>query len=191
MSVHPSKRGVRQGGGGVFQWADHLVRNPLQMRSPFLPLFVFLGLVLLEIFGFAWVGDAVGALATVALVVATAAAGLLLFRLQGFYHWRRLQQSLARGEMPARGLVEGWLLMSAAVLLLLPGFFTDAAGFLLLVPPLRRWAAEGILRRGMIRAQRAGGPDAAGPGPIEGEFRRHDARDESGPDDRLDHDHRR
>ncbi|WP_018863049.1 FxsA family protein [Thioalkalivibrio sp. ARh3] len=161
------------------------------MRSPFLPLFVFLGLVLLEIFGFAWVGDAVGALATVALVVATAAAGLLLFRLQGFYHWRRLQQSLARGEMPARGLVEGWLLMSAAVLLLLPGFFTDAAGFVLLVPPLRRWAAEGILRRGMIRA-RTRGSGAAGPGdPIEGEFRRHDGSDESAPDERLDHDDHR
>lgn len=161
------------------------------MRSPFLPLFVFLGLVLLEIFGFAWVGDAVGALATVALVIGTAAAGLLLFRLQGFYHWRRLQQSLARGEMPARGLVEGWLLMSAAVLLLLPGFFTDAAGFVLLVPPLRRWAAEGILRRGMIRA-RASGSGASGSGdPIEGEFRRHDAGDRPADDDRLDHDDRR
>ncbi|WP_018860803.1 FxsA family protein [Thioalkalivibrio sp. ALJ3] len=161
------------------------------MRSSFLPLFVFLGLVLLEIFGFAWVGDAVGALATVALVVATAVVGLLLFRLQGLYHWRRLQQSLARGEMPARGLVEGWLLMSAAVLLLLPGFFTDAAGFVLLVPPLRRWAAEGILRRGMIRA-RTSGSGAAGPGdPIEGEFRRHDTDEESAPDERLDHNDRR
>ncbi len=160
------------------------------MRNPLFPLFAFLGLVLIEIFGFAWVGDAVGALMTVVLVIVTAAAGLLLFRVQGFYHWRRLQQSLAQGEVPARGLVEGWLLMSAAVLLLLPGFFTDAAGFVLLIPPLRRWAAAGILRRGMVRT-RAGGPGAAqGSGTIEGEFRRHEDGTET-PDDRLDHDDRR
>lgn len=161
------------------------------MRNPLFPLFVFLGLVLLEIFGFAWVGDAVGALATVALVVVTAAVGLLLFRVQGFYHWRRLQQSMARGELPARGLVEGWLLMTAAVLLLLPGFFTDAAGFLLLVPPLRRWAAAGILSRGMVRT-RGGGPGGGEPSDtIEGEFRRHDSDAGDSDRDRLDHDERR
>ncbi|WP_018871853.1 FxsA family protein [Thioalkalivibrio sp. ALJ16] len=160
------------------------------MRSPFFPLFVFLGLILLEIFGFAWVGDAVGALMTVVLVIVTAAAGLLLFRLQGFYHWRRLQQSLARGEVPALGLVEGWLLMAAAMLLLLPGFFTDAAGFVLLIPPLRRWVAAGVLRRGMIRTRGPGPGGRGGPGPIEGEFRRHEDGSEP-PDDRLDHDDRR
>ncbi|WP_019625031.1 FxsA family protein [Thioalkalivibrio sp. ALJT] len=160
------------------------------MRSPFFPLFVFLGLILLEIFGFAWVGDAVGALMTVALVIVSAAVGLLLFRLQGFYHWRRLQQSLARGEVPALGLVEGWLLMAAALLLVLPGFFTDAAGFVLLIPPLRRWAAAGVLRRGMIRTHGQGAAGPGGAGPIEGEFRRHDEGDGAGGD-RLDHDDRR
>ncbi len=167
-----------------------LISGTPLMRNPLFPLFVFLGLVLLEIFGFAWVGDAVGALMTVALVIITAATGLLLFRLQGFYHWRRLQQSLARGEVPARGLVEGWLLMSAAVLLLLPGFFTDAAGFVLLVPPLRRWAANGILRRGMVRARTGGPGGGQHSDTIEGEFRHHDEGRES-PDDRLDHDDRR
>jgi UPF0716 family protein affecting phage T7 exclusion len=54
------------------------------MLRPFLPLIVFVAVVLLEIFGFAWVGDAVGALMTVALVVFTAALGLWVFRLQGW-----------------------------------------------------------------------------------------------------------
>lgn len=158
------------------------------MRNPLFPLLIFLGFILLEIFGFAWVGDAVGALATVLLVVATAAGGFLLFRIQGFYHWRRLQQSLARGEVPARGLLEGWLLMAAAVLLLVPGFFSDVAGALLLVPPLRRLIAAGILRRGMVRARTGPfqGPGHDGGGPIEGEFRRHD--EEAGDRDVLDHD---
>ncbi|WP_019569509.1 FxsA family protein [Thioalkalivibrio sp. ALE11] len=158
------------------------------MRNPLLPLLVFLGFILLEIFGFAWVGDAVGALATVALVVATAAGGIVLFRVQGFYHWRRLQQSLARGEVPARGLLEGWLLMAAAVLLLVPGFFSDAAGAVLLVPPLRRLIAAGILRRGLVRARTGPfqGPGHDAGGPIEGEFRRHD--DKAGGRDVLDHD---
>lgn len=142
------------------------------MRHPLLPLFVFLGVVLLEIFGFAWVGGAVGALATVGLVVLSAAIGLWIFRWQGVAHWRRMQTMLARGEMPARELLEGWLLMLAAILLLIPGFFSDGFGLALMVPPLRAAAANGLLRRRSVWVAAARRSAAARGGTIEGEYRK-------------------
>ncbi|WP_043740005.1 FxsA family protein [Thioalkalivibrio nitratireducens] len=156
------------------------------MVHPLLPLFLFLGAILLEIFGFAWVGGAVGALSTVALVVITAVIGLWIFRLQGVAHWQRMQGMLQRGELPARDLLEGWLLMLAAVLLLVPGFFSDAAGFLLLVPPLRTRVATWLLgRRGVwVAAARRAGPDAGDT--IEGEYRRRQDDDTERLDDHRD-----
>lgn len=144
------------------------------MRHPLFPLFLFLGAILLEIFGFAWVGGAVGALSTVALVVVTAAVGLLIFRIQGFAHWRRMQELLSRGELPARDVIEAWLLVVAAVLLLVPGFFSDIIGFALLVPPLRASAAAGLLRRRTVwtSATRRPHPDSRQRETIEGEYRK-------------------
>jgi UPF0716 protein FxsA len=142
------------------------------MRHPLIPLFVFLGAVLLEIFGFAWVGGAVGALSTVALVVITAAVGLWIFRIQGVAHWQRMQGMLSRGEVPAQGLLEGWLLMLAAVLLLVPGFFSDAAGAALLVPPLRSRVARWLLKRRSVWVAAARGSAAAHGETIEGEYRK-------------------
>jgi UPF0716 protein FxsA len=154
------------------------------MRHPLMPLFVFLGAVLLEIFGFAWVGGAIGALATVALVVGTAAIGLWVFRIQGIAHWQRMQGMLSRGEVPARDLLEGWLLMLAAVLLLVPGFFSDAAGAALLVPPLRSRAAAWLLKRRSVWVAAARGSVAARGETIEGEYRKRET--ERLPDDRPD-----
>lgn len=156
------------------------------MIHPLLPLFLFLGAVLLEIFGFAWVGGAVGALATVALVVITAVVGLWVFRRQGVAHWQRMQAMLRRGEVPAADLLEGWLLMLAAVLLVVPGFFSDAIGFALLVPPLRAVAARWLLgRSGMwVSAVRRRG--AAAGQTIEGEYRRHPEGDSERLSERRD-----
>ncbi len=152
-----------------------LIAMESPMRHPLIPVFVFLGAVLLEIFGFAWVGGAVGALSTVALVVVTAAIGLWIFRIQGVTHWQRMQAMLARGEIPARELLEAWLLMLAAVLLLVPGFFSDAAGFAFLVPPVRSAVAGWLLRRRSVWVA-AGRGSAAAPGEtIEGEYRKRES----------------
>ncbi len=142
------------------------------MRSPLIPVFLFLGAVLLEIFGFAWVGGAVGALSTVALVVVTAAIGLWIFRIQGLAHWQRMQGMLSRGELPASDLLEGWLLMLAAILLLLPGFFSDAAGFVLLVPPVRSEVAAWLLKRRSVCVAAARNSTTARGETIEGEYRK-------------------
>lgn len=148
------------------------------MRHPLFPLFVFVGAVLLEIFGFAWVGGMVGALATVALVVVTAAIGVWIFRVQGVAHWRRMQEMLGRGELPARDVLEAWMLVLAAVLLLIPGFFSDGVGFALMVPRLRAAAAAALLRQRAVWVAAARHSASGRRDTIEGEFRKRD-------DDRL------
>lgn len=142
------------------------------MQSPLLPVLAVIGAILLEIFGFAWVGGAVGAFSTVVLVVLTAVVGLWVFRLQGTAHWRRLQAMLREGEIPANDLLEGWLLMLAAVLLVVPGFFSDALGFAFLIPPARAAVARWLAGRSRIWVAAGRGRGPARDGTIEGEYRR-------------------
>lgn len=123
------------------------------------------------------VGGLIGAGWTVFLVVLTAVIGASLVRSQGINTLARSQDSLARGELPAVELLEGAALLVAGALLLTPGFFTDGIGFLLLVPPLRRW----LIRTWVLRAldHRLASSSGAAPGteqrpPLDGDYRRLD-----------------
>ncbi|MFZ5622160.1 MAG: FxsA family protein [Pseudomonadota bacterium] len=150
------------------------------MRAlPFLTLLLFLGIPLIEIYLLIQVGGWIGALPTVFLVVFTAVLGVLLLRQQGFAALQRVQAAMAQGQIPAMELLEAMLLTLGGILLLVPGFFTDALGFLCLIPPLRRWLVRGLLDRYFLG--RPPGPPGAGPrapgsgsGPVtlEGEFKR-------------------
>lgn len=149
-------------------------------------LLAFLLVPVLEIYLFIKVGSIIGALPTVLIIVVTAVLGAYLLRLQGFATMARLQASLAQGQLPAVAMVEGALLLLAGALLLTPGFFTDAVGFLLLVPPLRKRLAEYVLRRGLVGMVYGDGASRGwgratehgpqGPRTIEGEFK-HDRDD--------------
>lgn len=75
---------------------------------------------------------------TLGLCLATGIGGAALARWQGFNTLARIQQSLSQGQMPAGALGEGALILVAAALLMTPGFITDAIGFSLLIPPIRR-----------------------------------------------------
>ncbi|SFK27192.1 FxsA family protein [Methylophaga sulfidovorans] len=99
---------------------------------------LFLIVPIVEIYVLIQVGDVIGALPTVLLVVATAVLGVFLLRLQGFQTLQRAQQSLASGQIPATEMLEGVCLVIAGAMLLTPGFVTDTLGFLLLVPGIRR-----------------------------------------------------
>ena len=138
----------------------------------FLALFILIPL--LEIYLLIQIGTVIGALATILLVLATAIAGAMLLRHQGLFTYARVQQATARGELPTVAMLEGVVLMFAGVMLLTPGFFTDALGFLALIPPLRRAMILKILERGVIVGQ--AGPPPRGPEPgqrtIEGDYRR-------------------
>jgi UPF0716 protein FxsA len=109
------------------------------MLSPgLLLLLVFVAAPLIELYLLIEVGSVIGALPTIALSIFTALLGGALVRVQGFRVLFRAQSSLEKREVPAFELLEGALLLLVGLALLLPGFVTDAIGFLLLVPPLRR-----------------------------------------------------
>ena len=99
---------------------------------------LFLAVPLAEVYVLIEVGSRAGALATVALVVLTAAVGAALMRAQGLATLLRARAAMARGEAPALEMLEGAVILIAGALLLTPGFITDAAGFACLVPSVRQ-----------------------------------------------------
>jgi UPF0716 protein FxsA len=98
---------------------------------------LFLAVPVVEIYLLIQVGQVIGAGWTILLVVLTAVIGVWLLRIQGLSTLTRAQQKLQANELPAREILEGMALVVAGALLLTPGFFTDAIGFLLLFPPTR------------------------------------------------------
>ena len=103
-----------------------------------MPLFLLLVAVpIVEIALFIEVGGWIGLWPTIAIVILTAAAGTMLLRSQGAGAMRDLQGSLSGGGDPGKALAHGAMILVAGVLLLTPGFFTDAVGFALLAPPVR------------------------------------------------------
>ncbi len=144
-------------------------------------LALFLIVPIIEIYLLIQIGGVIGAISTVFLVVFTAVLGALLLRQQGFATLQRLRASMARGELPALQLLEGVLLLFGGALLLTPGFFTDAIGFVCLVPPLRQGLIAWLMRRGMFNVSGVADTSRSprhGPRTIEGEFSR-DKKDES------------
>jgi UPF0716 protein FxsA len=91
----------------------------------------------------------IGWVPTVALVVLTALLGMLFVRAEGRHTLRRIQRSLAGGELPTNEVVDGGLLIAAGAFLLTPGLVTDAVGFLLALP-LTRIPIRMVLKRYVI-----------------------------------------
>ena len=98
---------------------------------------LLLAVPVIEIALFIEVGGWIGTWPTIAIVILTALAGSVLLRHQGMAAMQGFQARLAAGETPGRLLADGAMILVAGVLLLTPGFFTDAVGFALLVPPVR------------------------------------------------------
>lgn len=136
-----------------------------------MPLFLLLlvGVPLVELYLLIQVGSAIGALPTIGLSILTAILGSWLVRVQGFSVLLRVRAMLERGETPAFEVLDGALLLIAGLMLLLPGFISDALGFLLLIPPLRRFLIRRFVRVIPVHPRPQGDQ---GPRVIEGEFRR-------------------
>lgn len=109
-------------------------------------LFILFILVpLAELYVLIDVGSEIGGLPTIALCLITAAIGGLLIRWQGMSTLIDAQKCMARGEIPADHGFHGVMIALAGILLFTPGFITDTAGFLLLLPPLRQWIIHRVL----------------------------------------------
>ena len=136
---------------------------------------VFVAVPLIEIALFIQVGGWLGLWPTLAIVVLTAAIGTALVRRQGLEQIARVRASIDRLSDPTRPLAHGAMILAAGLLLLTPGFFTDAVGFALLVPALREAAIARVgarLKGGFTVGGRPMGetPGAAPEDVLEGDY---------------------
>lgn len=117
----------------------------------FIIFLLLLAMPVIEIIVFIQAGAVIGWVQVILLTIATAVGGAVLIRLQGFQALRQLQQNMADGKPPVAPVVDGVFLMMAAPLLMTPGFVTDAFGFTLLIPAVRRAIARYALSK--LKAQ--------------------------------------
>lgn len=133
-------------------------------------LLALLALPILEIYLLIQVGGILGFVPTLFLLFGAASLGTYLLQTQGWTTWMRLQQSLAQGELPADELVNGAVIVAGGALLLLPGFLSDVAGLLCLMPFTRRLIAAWLVKNRLGSARQEAGETRV----IEGEFKRED-----------------
>lgn len=98
---------------------------------------LFLLVPIAELYVLIQVGQWIGVLPTIALLIADSLLGAFLLRHQGRGAWRRMTEAMSVGRIPARETVDGALIIFGGALLLTPGFVTDIAGLALLFPPTR------------------------------------------------------
>lgn len=116
-------------------------------------LLLMIGVPIAEIAVFLEAGDRFGFWPTIVAIIATAFIGNACMRHQGLGVLRRVQESMARQEMPLREVFDGLCLLIAGALLLTPGFITDTVGFCLLFPPFRHAVGTTVAARFIQRQQ--------------------------------------
>ncbi len=144
---------------------------------PILFLLFFL-IPLIEIYILIQVGSVIGAGWTIFSVVFTAVLGAYLIRRQGFSTLQRFRGKLQADEIPAREIVDGFCLLIAGAFLMTPGFFTDAMGFALLIPPVRALIFKRISQSvnvHIVNSRRAASSESSAANkPLEGDYKRVD-----------------
>ncbi len=105
-------------------------------------ILIFIVVPLIEILLLIEIGSRIGAFNTILVIVLTAIVGASMMRQQGFTIMRNIQRDLSQGRMPTGELINGALVLVGGIVLLTPGFFTDAVGFILLIP-----ATRGFIRK--------------------------------------------
>jgi UPF0716 protein FxsA len=119
------------------------------MRTKLWLLFLIVPLV--EIALFIEIGSRIGTGTTLLSLALMAVLGATLAQREGLKTWWRIQDKVSKGLMPGEELLDGMMILVAGVLLLTPGFFTDAIGLFLLFPGTRRvtkrWLRSALRRR--------------------------------------------
>ncbi len=93
------------------------------------------------------IGQRLGVLPTIALILITGLIGAWLARREGSRTWREFRAALATGRVPGDELQQGLAILIGGALLLTPGVFTDLFGLLLLLPPSRQLVMRELRRR--------------------------------------------
>ena len=136
-----------------------------------------------ELYVIVQVAQGIGVINTLVVLVAISILGAWLLKQQGMATWRRLQATLARGEMPTKEVTDGAMILLGGALLMTPGFLSDIIGIVLLFPPTRaalkggtrklfhRWSEKKvgvvgkIYRANVVGTERDGGPTEPRPAP--------------------------
>ncbi|QTR47892.1 FxsA family protein [Thiothrix litoralis] len=117
---------------------------------------VFTVLLLLVPFIELWllikVGSAIGAFATILLLILSGVFGMFLLRHQGLVTLAKFQREMQTGQPPAQAGLEGIMLLLSGLLFIIPGFFSDILGLILLLPPTRYLLIKALLKRGVVSA---------------------------------------
>lgn len=143
------------------------------MNMGFWVLLAVLSLPVVEIYVLIKLMGALGFFLTLGLLLGAAGLGMSLLRSQGFSTLMQLQQAMARGELPAREVIESGLVALGGLLLLIPGFLSDIAALFCLIPASRQRLALYLLRHYVgLRPATDGRPEERLT--IEGEFKRED-----------------
>ena len=109
---------------------------------------LFIVVPIAELYVIFKIGDSIGWLPTLALLVIDSIAGWWLLKSQGRTVWQRFQSTMQAGRVPHREVIDGVLVIFGGAFLLTPGFITDIFGFLLLLPPSRAVFRRFLIRRG-------------------------------------------
>ena len=120
-------------------------------------ILLFTVIPILELAVIIKVGQSLGVLKTIGLVLVIAIIGGYLARLQGFLILQKIQSELQRGMLPTSEMLDGLIIFCGGILLLTPGFITDIFGLVLLFPASRwfikrllRWKFESMLKKGQV-----------------------------------------
>jgi UPF0716 protein FxsA len=134
---------------------------------PLLLFLLFIVVPLAELYVIIQVGEWLGVLPTIALLLLDSILGTMLMRAQGRSVWRRFNEALRAGRAPARETLDGALVLLGGAFLLTPGFLSDFLGVALLAPPTRALIRRTVARRllGRMTLSMSGGPAFRRPAP--------------------------
>jgi len=138
---------------------------------PLILFLLFIALPILEIYVIIQVGQQIGALPTLLLLVADALIGAWLVKREGRRAWDALSEAIQAGQAPGRQLADAALVLVGGTLLLTPGFVTDIFGFFFVLPftrPVARRVLMAFVARRAVRrftGRAGGGSSGSGPAP--------------------------
>jgi UPF0716 protein FxsA len=146
-------------------------------------LLVFVAFPLIEIALLVKAGEMIGFWPTMTLLLGAAVLGALVIRRQGLTMVGRMLAAAGEGKLPIAPLIDGYALVVAGALLIVPGFLSDAIGLMLLVPPFRHWAIRNSMSGFASGFQAADPRKPPRPTVIDATYERIDEDDErkSGP----------
>jgi UPF0716 protein FxsA len=119
---------------------------------------LFLVVPFAELFVLIKVGQVIGALPTIGVLIVVSVVGAAMVKREGMAVLRRAQEQVRQGRVPGVELIDGVLILFAGALLVSPGFLTDVLGVLLLIPPVRR-GLRNVAARRLARRASAGGTE--------------------------------